>query len=74
MNPIKFKMLQVFDRTDEHKADLKKDYLKIQGLALQEKQLKTVAKWQGEKIKETFIKVNGEHRECEFASDWLKKN
>ncbi len=73
INETKFKILMVTDRTDEHEAEFSKDYLKIKSLALQEKQLNTVEKWQNEKIKETFIKINGEHRECEFNSDWLKK-
>ncbi len=72
-NPIKYKILTVFDRENEHKADFAKDYLKIKALAVQEKQVKAIAKWQREKIKETYIKVNGEHRDCEFNSNWLKK-
>ena len=27
---------------------------------------------QSEKIMETYIKLNGEHRDCEFNSNWLK--
>lgn len=73
INATKFKILMVTDRTDEHEADFAKDYLKIQALALQEKQLKAVEKWQNEKINETFVKVNGEHRDCDFSSNWLKK-
>ncbi len=73
INPIKFKIISVSDRTDEHVADFSKDYLKIRGIALQEKQLKAIAKWQADKIAETFVKVNGEYRDCEFNSDWLKK-
>lgn len=71
-NPVKFKVLTVTDRIDEHEADFAKDYLKIKELALQDKQLKTIEKWQSEKIMETYIKVNGDHRECEFNSNWLK--
>ncbi|MBT8274442.1 MAG: peptidylprolyl isomerase [Bacteroidia bacterium] len=73
VNATKFKILTVTDRTDEHEADFGKDYLKIQALALQEKQLKAVEKWQNEKIIETFVKINGEHRDCDFNSNWLKK-
>jgi len=73
VNETKFKILMVTDRTDEHEADFSKDYLKIKSLALQEKQLNTVEKWQNEKIIETFVKVNGDHRDCEFNSNWLKK-
>jgi peptidyl-prolyl cis-trans isomerase SurA len=73
LNPIKFKILSVFDRTDEHQADYSKDYLKIKALALQEKRIKVIEKWQAQKISETFIKVNGIHRDCDFNSNWLKK-
>ena len=72
-NPIMFKILTVTDRIDEHEADFAKDYLKIKELALQDKQLKVIGKWQEDKIMETFIKVNGEHRSCELNANWLKK-
>ncbi len=73
VNETKFKILTVTDRRDEHEAEFAQDYLKIKALALQEKQLNAVEKWQNEKIIETFVKVNGEHRNCEFTSNWLKK-
>jgi len=73
LNPIKFKILTVTDRIDEHKADFAKDYLKIKKLAEQEKQYELINKWIDEKIKETYIKINGEYRNCEFNSNWLKK-
>lgn len=72
INPIKFKILMVTDRIDEHEADFSKDYLKIKRLAEQDKQLKAIAKWQDEKIMDTYIKINGEYRNCEFNSNWLK--
>ena len=73
VNPIKFKILSVSNRYDEHVADYSKDYLKIQKLALQSKQLKEIEKWQDSKITETFVKVSMEHRDCNFYSNWLKK-
>ncbi|MCO4820841.1 MAG: peptidylprolyl isomerase [Flavobacteriaceae bacterium] len=72
VNSVKFKILTVTERKDEHQAEFAKDYLKIKELALQEKQLKAIAKWQEQKIKDTFIKINGEQRQCEFNSNWLK--
>ena len=57
-NPIKFKILTVSDRYDEHVADFSKDYLKIQKLALQNKQLKEIEKWQNDKILDTYININ----------------
>ena len=50
-----------------------KDYLKIKDLALQEKQLKEIEKWQESKIMETFISIANEQKTCDFKSDWLKK-
>ena len=69
----KFKIITVTNRYDEHVADYAKDYIKIQELALKEKQLKAVEEWQKEKIDETYIKINGEYRECDYTSNWLKK-
>lgn len=59
--------------TEEHKADYAKDYVKIKELALKEKQIKAIEKWQKAKIEETYIKINGENRDCEYVSNWLKK-
>ena len=73
VNRIKFKILTVTDRIDDHKADFARDYLKIKELALQDKQVEAIAKWQKETIKETYIKINGEYRDCEFQSNWLKQ-
>ena len=72
INQIKFKILTVTQRTDEHEADFAKDYLKIKELALQEKQLKTISSWQEEKIMDTYIKINGDLRDCQFNSNWFK--
>ncbi|WP_339756201.1 peptidylprolyl isomerase [uncultured Winogradskyella sp.] len=72
VNRKKFKILTVTDRIDDHEADFARDYLKIKELALQDKQIKAIEKWQKETIKETFIKINGEYRDCDFQSNWLK--
>ena len=74
VNQIKFKLITVTDRIDEHEASFAKDYLKIKELTLQDKQLNAIATWQEEKIMETFIKLNGEHRDCDFNANWLKKD
>lgn len=69
-----YKILTVNEKTEEHPADFSKDYLKIKEIALKDKQISAVAKWTKEKINQTYIKVNGEYRNCDFASDWLKKD
>lgn len=71
-NPVKFKILTVSNRYDEHVADFSKDYIKIQKLALQNKQLKEIEKWQNEKIFDTYINISNDFGSCEFFSNWLK--
>ncbi|HMI07294.1 MAG TPA: peptidylprolyl isomerase [Flavobacterium sp.] len=69
----KYKLVTVTNRINEHTADYARDYIKIKDLALKEKQLNAIAKWSEEKIKETYIKINGEYRDCAFTNNWLKK-
>lgn len=68
-----YKLMMVSNRQDEHVADYAKDYIKIKNLALKEKQIKRIGEWSDEKIKDTFVKVNGEYRDCTFTNNWLKK-
>lgn len=72
VNRVKFKILTVTDRIDEHEANFARDYLKIKSLAEQDKQFEAIEEWQDEKIKDTYIKINGEYRDCEYKSNWLK--
>ena len=68
-----YKIIKVSNRYDEHVADYSKDFIKIKELALKEKQLNTIQTWMSEKIIETYISVNQDSRECNFANKWLKK-
>ncbi|KIC00320.1 peptidylprolyl isomerase [Flavobacterium sp. KMS] len=68
-----YKLITVTKRIESHTADYAKDYIKIKDLALKEKQIKAIAKWFDEKIKETYIKILGEYRDCTFTNNWLKK-
>lgn len=69
----KYKLVTVTNRIEEHTADYSKDYIKIKDLALKEKQFNAIGKWFDEKIKETYIQINGEYKNCEFTNNWLKK-
>ena len=70
--PPKLKIMKVSNRYDEHKADFAKDYIKIQELALREKQLRAIKKWMNEHIEDTYIHVNMDNRDCDFANNWVK--
>ena len=69
----KFKIVTVTNRIDEHAADYARDYIKIKDLALKSKRITSIGKWFDEKIKETYIKIIGEYRDCAFTNNWLKK-
>ena len=68
-----YKIITVNNRTEEHQADFSKDDLKIKELALRDKQIKEIAKWTEEKIKETYIKISDDYKDCQFTNNWLKK-
>ena len=70
---VKYKILKISNRYDEHKADFAQDYLKIQDLALTEKKLKVIRKWMAEHIEDTYVSVNEENQDCDFANNWVKK-
>jgi peptidyl-prolyl cis-trans isomerase SurA len=68
-----YKLITVTNRINEHIADYATDYLKIKELALKEKQIRAIGKWFDEKIKETYIKILGEYRDCDFTNNWVTK-
>jgi peptidyl-prolyl cis-trans isomerase SurA len=68
-----YKLITVNNKTEEHKAEFANDYLKIKELALTDKKIKAIAEWTEEKIKETYISINKDYKDCEFANNWLKK-
>ena len=73
VNEMKFKLLTVIDRVNEHNANFARDYVKIREFALNDKKLKAVEKWQKEKIDDTYIEIKGDFRKCKFANNWLKQ-
>lgn len=67
-----FKILTLTRKYDEHPADFSKDYEKIKELALKEKQIRAIEKWQNKKIQDTYVNVNQEYYGCEFSSNWIQ--
>ncbi len=68
-----YKLITVTNRINEHVADYATDYIKIKELAVKEKQIRAIGKWFDEKIKETYIKILGEYRDCDFTNNWVKQ-
>lgn len=69
----KYKILKITNRYDEHVADFAKDYIKIQELALREKQFNAIKAWMEEHIGGTYVSVNEGNKSCNFANNWVKE-
>jgi peptidyl-prolyl cis-trans isomerase SurA len=69
----KYKIMKITNRYDEHEADFAQDYMKIQELALREKQFNAIKKWMDEHIEDTYISVNKDNVGCDFANNWVKE-
>ncbi len=67
-----YKILLLKSKTEAHVADLAADYVKIMELALQKKKTESIEKWSGEKIKDTYVKINDNYMSCDFKSNWTK--
>lgn len=57
---------------EEHKANLKDDYDRIQSVALQELKAVALQNWKKEKIEETYIDIKDDFG-CEWSDNWKKK-
>ncbi|MCT8340959.1 peptidylprolyl isomerase [Flavobacteriaceae bacterium TK19130] len=69
-----FKLLTVTRKYEEHTADYSEDYERIKELALKEKQVRAIEKWQNKKIDDTYVNVNEDYQACDFSSNWVKSN
>ena len=69
---VSFKILTVTKKIDEHKADFTKDYPRIKELALKQKQVKEIERWKRIKVKDTYIKINADYKNCEFVKEWMQ--
>lgn len=68
-----YRIVKVNKRIKEHLIDYVEDYTKVKDMALNKKQGEAVEKWLTDKIKDTYIDIQGEYRDCEFQNNWLNK-
>lgn len=57
---------------EEHKANLKDDYDRIQSVAVQELKAVALQNWKKSKIEETYIDIKDDFG-CEWSDNWKKK-
>lgn len=73
-NEQAFRIVKLVRRIEAHTATLKGDYDFIQQLALERKKLNKVQDWIDNKIKDTYINVNENYRNCNFTAKWINSD
>ena len=69
-----FRLLLVKARTEAHKANLEDDYDLIQQMALADKKNKKVLEWVNKNIKNAYIYIADDFKDCNFIYDWIQDN
>lgn len=67
------RIVRLMDRTAPHKANLKDDYSLISKAAENGKRQELIESWTKEKIKNAYIKIAENYRNCEFNNEWIPK-
>lgn len=67
------RIVRVMDRTKPHRANLDDDYGMIQDATKNWKKQEIIKKWTTKKIKGAYIRVDEDHKSCEFMNEWIKK-
>ncbi len=66
-----YRIVKLVSVTEAHRANLKDDYLRIQGAAKSEKEKEAVDKWITNKIQINYIKIDDSFQDCEFQHSWF---
>lgn len=65
-----YRIVYLKTRTEPHKINLKDDYQRLQNMAQQEKQKDIVNAWINKKLKNLYVRMNPEYRQCRFLHKW----
>jgi peptidyl-prolyl cis-trans isomerase SurA len=65
-----FRVVQLQSRSSPHKADLRKDYSKIQMAAIEAKKSEFISDWVGDKVGSTYIDIDPIFNGCPVLRKW----
>ncbi len=65
-----YRLLKLVVKTTPHQANLKDDYNRIQGWALQQKKENAVEEWIRSKSKYAFVDIHPDFKSCQFDFNW----
>lgn len=64
------RIVRIKDRTEPHKANLKDDYNFIKQGAENDEKQKVILDWVNDKVKNTYIHIDGTFQNCQFNYSW----
>ena len=67
-----YTIVNLIRKVKDHVANYSTDYGKIKDLALRDKQVRKIEKWREQKIKDTYIKIGADYKDCDLLQDWGK--
>jgi peptidyl-prolyl cis-trans isomerase SurA len=73
MNQDVYKVVRLTRVIESHKANLVDDYDKIYAIALQNAKNEKLSDWAAKMIKNTYVKISDDYKDCSFNLNWLKK-
>lgn len=69
-----YAIVKIKSKTENHTANLKDDFQTLKGLCENKMRQEVIENWIKKKIKETYIFISPEWRDCKFQySEWLSK-
>jgi peptidyl-prolyl cis-trans isomerase SurA len=69
-----YRIVYLKTRSEPHKINLKDDYQRLQLMAQQNKQKDIVNTWINKKLKNVYVRMNPEYRQCKFLHKWPLAN
>lgn len=66
-----YRIVQLKNRTEPHKANLKDDYQQIQEAAMMNKQKNIISEWIKKKAAITHIRIDDDYKNCNFSNRWI---
>jgi peptidyl-prolyl cis-trans isomerase SurA len=65
-----FRIIYLKARSEPHKANLKDDYQRMQGLAQVHKQKSVVDAWVNKKLRSIYVRIDDDYKNCRFNHNW----
>ncbi len=72
-NANAYQIVRMDRKIPEHKANLKDDYDKLYNAALSQAKNDKLMDWADKQIKNTYIRIADDYKDCNFKLNWLKQ-